>query len=250
MFPLGLLALADALGVGDEPGEPGVAEPRRAGDRLLAPAPDPERRPGLLDARRERLPVLDRDEWALEIDRPVGREEGVEKAQALDQPAGALLHGDAEGPELRRDVAERHAERHAAARELIHHGGPLGDVERVVQGQDQDGRDEVEVVRGGGEAGEPRQRGGPVVVALAHLVVVDPAGVESDLLGQPDALDDAVPRPALLRKEPDFHATVYRGSPHTGSGGSDGRRRRLPPARFRPPSDPPRQHLRVMGGEL
>ena len=181
-----LLALEEAPEVGRRSRDPVIGERGGAPQRDVAPATDPEGRVGLLHRRGLEAP-LDRVIGALEAHTLPGPEPLHDRHLLLEARA-ALLERDAVEGELVGLVADRDAERDAAARHHVEHRDVLGEPHRVVERADGDVGAERDARRARREAGEHGERRGPVVVG-DRVVLLHPDGVEAQGLGPRDLLE-------------------------------------------------------------
>ena len=74
------------------------------------------------------------------------------------EAVGALAHADPEAAEVLRDAAAADAEFEAPLAEHVHHGRVLGAAQRIVQGQQHDGRPHPDALRARGHRRRQHQR--------------------------------------------------------------------------------------------
>ena len=158
---------------------PDVAEPARPPDRLRRAAADPDlgwRRRQRLRGRVAKRPVT-------AVERVLTTPERAHQLDRLVSAAAATLELHAHELELVAVPAHADAERYASTRELLQGGHLLRQLDRVVQGQDQDRRAQLDPLRPACDPGERDER------VVDAPVGIDSVGPDDDVLCRPDRIE-------------------------------------------------------------
>ena len=189
------VALDQAHGIGEAgAGRPheGVGELSRAPHRRGHAAADPDRRARLLVRARPDLHVLEGVVLAVKRKRLAG-EAPAQDLHALLEERHAVLHGNAVGAEVRRLIADAHAEDDAPLRHEVERDRVLGHAHGMVERQQDDrGPDAQGLGARRHRRGHDERRGQEAVLVLVMLA--EEAGVEAARLGELRLGDDLVDR--------------------------------------------------------
>ena len=134
------------------------------------------------------------------------------------EAAARFVHAEAEGGEFAPGEAAAHAETEPALGEIVQHRGLFGDPQRIVPGQDDGRRADVDVRADGGHVGHELD-----VVrherVIGEMVFGRPEAIEAEIGGGPGQTDLFVPYPAVgavlpaVAGENHHHADIHGVSP-------------------------------------
>ena len=122
---------------------------------------------------------------------PLAPHRAEHERERLVEAVALLRRVDAVAGELVCEVAAADAEVEPAARQAVDHRVRLGDLERVVEGQDAHRHAEADAAGPGGD-GREEHRGIRAGAVLVEVVLGHPEGAEAQLLGRNGLLDHLV----------------------------------------------------------
>src|SRR5204862_1657467 len=200
--------------------QPGVAEARRAPDARVGVRRKPDGRAGALQRTQRDSHVAEAEVLALVAHR-LAVPQLLDHLETLDEARDPRLRVLAHRLVLHVPVAEADAEDEPPARDHVERGDLLGNLDRVVEREEETARAERHAGGVGRDAPERRdrlevgERGGEIVLARPH-------GGEAQRARQPDLLDVLLEpcRLRLVRKVLDREPEAeLHGSRHTRPGG-------------------------------
>ncbi len=159
----------------------------RASGPGLAHGRDPDRRSVRLHGPRPHAHVGEAKAPAFER-HAVLAPGAAQDLEPLVHPRDALGARDAEGGELRVNVAHAGAEHHPSAREVVEHRQVLGELQRVAEREQQDVLTDRDALGDGGDRAAHRDRRGQIAV-LDEMVLGEPDVVEAEPVDQRDLLE-------------------------------------------------------------
>jgi hypothetical protein len=191
--------------------EPAVAETRRPTHRPVVVGGEPDRRMRLLDRPAGHRDIGKFADVALAADIVLGPQ-ALDELEALLEAVHASAARHPKGVELDIAIAEPDAEDEVAAPDRVERGDALGDLDRVVQGRQQDACDAGHLA---GFGGEPRQKRhqlnlsyplAEVMLAGGHRVPPTVAGQARHCILTFECRDHVAARWMLAgEKDPDLH---------------------------------------------
>ena len=126
------------------------------------------------------------------IRQPLARPGLADDLQGLHKSFPSFFGGDIIRREHTRGRASAHSQLQAAAAEDVHRGGLLGDFQRVVQGQERDGRAQANALGALGRRRQHGQRGGEPGDIGEKVDLGQPRGIKAQIVPELDLREDVV----------------------------------------------------------